>query len=193
MTQKINPVPKGYRTITPGLVVRGVDQAIEFYEQVFGATTGARQHDEGGNPVGQVELKIGGSLILLGEELPEWGVLSPLAIGATPVGQKVFIADPDAVYDRAIEAGAMSLQPMTRIGVSERSDERIGRFVDPFGHVWTVAARVPAEARPAAETTVAPEASTEASTDAALGHVNGAGHYAPAHEASQHDANQHGA
>lgn len=192
MTQKINPVPKGYRTVTPGLVVRGVDQAIEFYEQVFDATAGARQHDEDGNPVGQVELKIGGSLILLGEELPEWGVLSPLAIGATPVGQKVFIADPDTVYDRAIEAGAMSLQPMTRIGVSERSDERIGRFVDPFGHVWTVAARVPAEARPAAETTIASEAPAEASTqahgDAALGHVNGAGHDAPTHEANQYGA-----
>lgn len=183
MTQKINPVPKGYRTVTPGLVVRGVDQAIEFYEQVFGATAGARPHDDNGNPVGQVEIKIGGSLILLGEELPEWGILSPLAIGATPVGQKVFMADPDAVYDRAIDAGAMSLQPMTRVGISERSDERVGRFIDPFGHVWTIAARVPAEAKPAVE------ARAEADTpDEPAPYVGQAEHNGDARQASQYGA-----
>lgn len=149
MTQKINPVPKGYRTVTSGLVVRGVEQAVEFYERVFEAKAGPRSHEAEGKRVSQVELKIGGSLILMAEEMPEWGLLSPLALGGTPVGQKVFIADPDAVFERALEAGAHALLPMTRIEVSERSDERMGRFIDPFGHVWTVAARVPAAPRPA--------------------------------------------
>ena len=149
MTQKINPVPKGYRTVTSGLVVRGVEQAVEFYVQVFEAKAGPRSHEAEGERVSQVELKIGGSLILMAEEMPEWGLLSPLALGGTPVGQKVFIADPDAVFERALEAGAHALLPMTRIEVSERSDERMGRFIDPFGHVWTVAARVPAASRAA--------------------------------------------
>ncbi|MDX1608746.1 MAG: hypothetical protein R3225_01330 [Halofilum sp. (in: g-proteobacteria)] len=145
MTQKINPVPKGYRTVTPGLVVRGVDQAVEFYQEVFEATTSARRYNDAGEPVGQLELKIGGSLVLLDEELPEWGVLSPLSLGATPVGQKLYLASPDLVYERAIEAGARPLLPLTRINISERSDEILGRFIDPFGHVWTVACRVPAQ------------------------------------------------
>lgn len=150
MTQKINPVPKSYRTVTPGLVVRGVEQAIDFYEQIFDATAGTRTRAEDGERVIQVELKIGGSLILISEEMPEWGLLSPLALGGTPVGQKLFLHDPDAVFGRALENGASTLVPMTQVEISERSDERIGRFIDPFGHVWTVAARVPAESRPAA-------------------------------------------
>lgn len=150
MTQKINPVPKGYRTVTSGLVVRGVEQAVEFYENVFEAKAGPRSHEAEGERVSQVELKIGGSLILMAEEMPEWGLLSPLALGGTPVGQKVFLAEPDAVFERALEAGAHALLPMTRIEISERSDERMGRFIDPFGHVWTVAARVPAAPREAA-------------------------------------------
>lgn len=157
MTQKINPVPKGYRTVTSGLVVRGVEQAVEFYEQVFEAKAGPRSHEAEGERVSQVELKIGGSLILMAEEMPEWGLLSPLALGGTPVGQKVFLADPDAVFERALEAGAHALLPMTRIEVSERSDERMGRFIDPFGHVWTVAARVPVAPRPAANQAEAEE------------------------------------
>ena len=161
MTQKINPVPKGYRTVTPGLVVRGVDQAVDFYQAVFGARANARRTDEDGQRVGQVELKIGGSLILLDEEIPEWGVLSPLSLGATPVGQKLYVADPEEVYERAIEAGGRPLLEMTRINVSERSDELLGRFIDPFGHVWTVASRVPARQEPAA----APVADSGAAVD----------------------------
>lgn len=150
MTQKINPVPKGYRTVTPGLVVRGAEQAIEFYEQVFDAKAGPRTHLEGDERVGQVELKIGGSLVLISEEIPEWGLLSPQALGGTPVGQKLFLPAPDAVFERALEHGATALVAMTQVEISERSDERLGRFIDPFGHVWTIAARVPAETRAAA-------------------------------------------
>lgn len=183
MTQKINPVPKGYRTVTPGLVVRGVDEAVELYQEVFGATASAGHSDEDHHRLGQLELKIGGSLVLLEEERPEWGVLSPLSLGATPVGQKLYIANPDEVYERAVAAGARPLVEMTRIHISERSDERLGRFADPFGHVWTVAARVPAqqdtpEEKPAADAAsaaeYAPAATGTAGPTAAADHARDA-------------------
>lgn len=159
MSRKVNPVPKGYRTVTPCLVVRGVERAVSFYERVFDAAAGPRLHADDGERVAQVELKIGTSLVLLSDEMPEFGVLSPAALGATPVGQKVFLADPDAAMARAVDAGAFQLMAVTEYPVSERSAERLGRFVDPFGHVWTVAARVPASERKTPDSD-APEAGT---------------------------------
>ena len=138
MARKIKPVPTGYRTVTPYLVVRGADEAIAFYEAAFGAKTVSRHTDETGLHVLQAEIKIGNAIVLLCEEAADYGILSPAALGGTAVAMHVYLPDPDAVMDAAMNAGAHPLVAMhdTPYG------ERFGKVIDPFGHVWALAMRI---------------------------------------------------
>lgn len=138
MAKKIKPVPTGYRTVTPYLVVRGADAALDFYQTALGATVVSRHTDETGAYVVHAEMKIGNAIVLVCDEAPELGILSPSTLGATPVAMHLYLADLDVAWERAIENGAQVLVPMhdTMMG------ERFGKVVDPFGHVWTLAMRV---------------------------------------------------
>src|SRR5688500_12686989 len=112
MAGKVQPVPKGYHTATPYLIVKGADQAIEFYVQAFGAVELLRLADASGK-VAHAEIRIGDSIIMLGEELPEMGYLGPdPAGGKTPVSLLLYVPDVDARFKQALAAGAKETRPV---------------------------------------------------------------------------------
>jgi len=138
MPRKVKPVPTGYRTVTPYLVVRAADEALAYYQAAFDATIVSRHADEAGAHVMHAELKIGSAIVLLCDEVPEYGILSPTALGGTAVAMHVYLSDPDAAMAAAVNAGGQVLVPMHDTVVGER----FGKIVDPFGHVWTLAMRI---------------------------------------------------
>lgn len=138
MTKKIALVPKGYRTATPSLIVRGADAALAHYEHVFGAKTLSCDYAQDGVTVLQAEIKIGTSVIRLGDEMPAFGVLSPAAFGGSPVAIHLYVENAEDVWNRALEAGATIAVPLQ----DTYWGERFGRFVDAFGHLWSIAQRI---------------------------------------------------
>lgn len=133
----VKPIPDGYPAVSPYLSVVGAAAAIEFYGTVFGATERMRMPAPGGM-IGHAEIQIGDSVIMLSDEAPDMGARSPRALGGSPVTISVYVEDVDAVYGRALGAGATSLQPLTDQFYGDRS----GQFEDPFGHRWHVATHV---------------------------------------------------
>jgi PhnB protein len=130
----VQPIPDGYHTATPYLIVQGAARAIEFYKKAFGATELYRLADPGGR-VGHAEIKIGDSPIMLADEHPEMGARSPQAFGGSPVSLLLYVEDVDAVFSRAVAAGAQVRRPVK----DQFYGDRAGTLVDPFGHSWTVA------------------------------------------------------
>jgi PhnB protein len=128
----VKPIPEGYHSVTPYLVMKGAADAIEFYKKAFGATELFRMDHEG--KIGHAELKIGDSPIMLADENPEMGYLGPLAIGGTPVSLMIYVEDVDKIYPQAIAAGGVELKPLQDQFYGDRS----GTLKDPFGHIWTV-------------------------------------------------------
>jgi PhnB protein len=134
MKTKVKYMPAGYHTATPYLIVDDAARAIEFYKQVFGATEAVRIGSPGGK-VGHAEIQIGNSRLMLADEYPEWDARSPRTIGGTPVGLCLYVKDCDAVFTRAVSAGAKVLKPLQDQFYGDRS----GTITDPFGHKWTIA------------------------------------------------------
>ena len=133
----VKPIPDGYPQVTPYLCVDGAAAAIEFYEKAFGATERMRMPSPGGK-VGHAELELGESIIMLADEHPEMGVLSPKSIGGSPVTISVYVEDVDAVFDAAVAAGAIAVRAVEDQFYGDRS----GQLEDPFGHRWSVASHV---------------------------------------------------
>lgn len=129
----VKPIPDGYHSVTPYLIIDGAAKAIDFYKKAFGATELFRMDHEG--KVGHAELKIGDSPIMLADEQPSMGYVSPKALGGTPVSLMIYVADVDTVYKQAISAGATELRAVKDQFYGDRS----GNLKDPFGHVWTIA------------------------------------------------------
>lgn len=130
----VKPIPDGYHSVTPYLVIRGADRAIDFYKRAFGAQVLVRMEGPGG-VIGHAELKIGDSMIMLGEENPARGARSPAALNGTPVGILLYVEDVDAASRQAVEAGAKVLMPVQDMFWGDR----YGKFADPFGHEWSIA------------------------------------------------------
>jgi PhnB protein len=139
MSKKISPVPEGYNSITPYLIIKGAAQAIDYYKNVFGATELVRM-DQPNGKVGHAELKIGDSRIMLADENPAMGAghASAASIGSSPVSLYLYIPDVDRVIDRAVAAGAKIIKPVQDQFYGDRS----GFIQDPFGHFWGVATHV---------------------------------------------------
>jgi PhnB protein len=133
----VKPVPDGYRSITPYVIVRGGVAAIAFYQKVFGARLRMKLDAPGGK-IGHAELEIGDSLVMLADEHPEMGALAPPTIGGTPVGLHVYLADVDAVAAKAIAAGATLKRPVA----DQFYGDRLGSIVDPFGHLWHISTHI---------------------------------------------------
>ena len=133
----VKPIPDGYNTVIPYLIVADGNNAIRFYTAAFGATERLRLDAPGGK-VGHAELTIGDSLIMLADESPEMGALSPASVGGTPVALHLYVEDVDAVTARAVSAGARSLQPPENKFYGDRS----GMVEDPFGHRWYLSTHV---------------------------------------------------
>jgi len=131
MAKKTNPIPEGREAAVPYLIVKDAARAIDFYKQAFGATEVMRFTQPQGK-IGHAEIKIGQALIMLADEFPELGVRGPESYGGSPVTIHLYVADVDALADRAIEAGAKLLRPVE----DQFYGDRGGRLGDPFGHVW---------------------------------------------------------
>jgi PhnB protein len=134
MAANVKPVPDGYHTVTPYLVVDGGAKAIEFYKRAFGAEELMRLDAPGGK-VGHAELKIGDSRIMLADEFPQMGAKGPKSIGGSPVHLLLYVNDCDAVFHRAVAASATVKKPLADQFYGDRS----GTVEDPFGHSWTIA------------------------------------------------------
>ena len=135
MTPKTKPVPPGFHTITPMLTVREVDKAIDFYERALGAHERLRFLKPDGKSIMHAEIKIGDSIIMLGEEQPAHGCRGPQSLGGTPVSLYLFVEDVDRAFNQAIAAGATVQMPVADMFWGDRC----GNFVDPFGHKWSLA------------------------------------------------------
>jgi uncharacterized glyoxalase superfamily protein PhnB len=130
----VKPIPDGYHTLTPFLTVRDAARAIEFYKAAFGATErGVAKGPDG--KVMHAELKIGDSIIMLADEFPEFGSLSPQSIGGSAMGLHIYIDGVDAAFDRAVKAGATVEMPVAE----QFWGDRYGKLTDPFGHKWSIA------------------------------------------------------
>ncbi|HEY6248364.1 MAG TPA: VOC family protein [Candidatus Angelobacter sp.] len=136
---KVPYIPKGFNTITPYLIVKGADKAIEYYKQVFGATELFRMAGPDGK-IGHAELQIGDSRLMLGEENPKMGEghVSATSIGSSPVSLYLYFADVDNIVQRAVTAGAKILKPVE----NQFYGDRTGFIRDPFGHLWGIATHV---------------------------------------------------
>ena len=130
----VKPIPDGYHTLTPYLIVRDVGQAIEFYKRAFGATEILRMPGPDGK-IMHGEVKIGDSMVMMGQENLEWGAPCPETLNGSPVNLALYVVDVDASFARALQAGAKVKQPLTDQFYGDRS----GTVTDPFGHIWTIA------------------------------------------------------
>ena len=134
----VKPIPDGYPRVIPYLTVSGAAQAIDFYCKVLGATERMRMPGDGPDKIGHAELELGDAVIMLADEFPDMGSLSPKTIGGTPVSVMVYVEDVDAVFEQAISNGATELRPVE----DQFYGDRLGQFEDPFGHRWAVASHV---------------------------------------------------
>ncbi|MEX2026706.1 MAG: VOC family protein [Pirellulaceae bacterium] len=133
----VSPIPAGYHSVTPYLIVSDGKRAIEFYKHAFGATEVLRLQSPDGK-IGHAEVKIGDSHVMLADEFPEMGAKSPQSIGGTPVGFCIYLANVDAAFDKAVAAGGKVERPVQDQFYGDRS----GTIIDPFGHKWTLATHI---------------------------------------------------
>ena len=129
--------PEGYHTATPYLIVRDADRAIDFYKHAFGATELMRMAGPEGK-IMHAEIRIGDSPIMLADEFPEMGALSPLSLGGSPLFLLLYVQDVDLLASHAVSAGAKLLRAVQDQFYGDRS----GTLVDPFGHTWTIATHI---------------------------------------------------
>lgn len=137
-----SPIPEGYHSVTPYLVVDDAKSAIDFYTRAFGATEKFRMPM--GDRIGHAELQIGDSVVMLADEFPDMGHLGPKARGGTTVSLLVYVADVDSAFEQARQAGATETRPLE----NQFWGDRMGTLTDPFGHQWSLATHiedVPAE------------------------------------------------
>ena len=130
----VKPIPEGYHTVTPFMTVKDCARAIEFYKQAFGAEERGIAKDPSGK-VMHAEIKIGDSVIMMGDEFPEFGAVSPQTVGGSSMGLHIYVADVDGAFARAVKAGAKVEMPVTE----QLWGERYGKRRDPFGHKWSIA------------------------------------------------------
>lgn len=128
------PIPDGYHTATPYLIVHDGAAAIEFYKRAFRATELFRLNGPGGK-IAHAEIQIGNSRLMLADEVPQMKYKSPRSLGGSPVGIMLYVVDVDARFRQALAAGAKEIRPVTDQFYGDRS----GTLEDPFGLHWTIA------------------------------------------------------
>ena len=130
---KIKPIPDGMHTVTPHLVCAGAADAIEFYKKAFNAVEEVRLPGPQGRLM-HAMIRIEGSAVMLVDEMPEWGALSPRSLKGSPVTIHLYVKDTDAFVARAVAAGAKVTMPVC----DAFWGDRYGKIEDPFGHHWSV-------------------------------------------------------
>ena len=132
----VKPIPEGYHSVTPYLCCRDAGAAIDFYKKAFGATELMRMGAPG-EKIGHADLQIGDSHLMIADEFPEMGFLSPQTVGGSPVMIHLYVEDADATTARAVAAGAKVVKPVE----DQFYGDRGGQLDDPFGHKWYVSTR----------------------------------------------------
>ncbi len=134
----VRPIPQGYHSITPYLVISGAAKAIDWYKQAFGAQQTLRMEDPTTGKIGHAELKIGDSYIMLADEYPDMGYRSPKTLGGAGISLLLYVKDVDGTVKQAVDAGAKLERPLQ----DQFYGDRTGTIQDPFGHVWTIATHI---------------------------------------------------
>lgn len=132
----VKPIPEGYHSVTPYLIIKGASRAIDFYKKAFGATEVMRFPGPN-NTVAHAEIKIGDSHVMLADE-GQGNYRGPEALGGSPVSLMVYVEDVDKVFDRAVSNGAKATRPVA----DQFYGDRVGTLVDPFGHIWSLGTHV---------------------------------------------------
>jgi PhnB protein len=130
----VKPIPEGYHSVTPYLIVRGGADAIEFYKKAFGAVELFRFPSPDGK-IGHAEIKVGNSPIMLADEFPDMGYKGPQSLGGSPVSLMIYVDDVDTVFQQAVDAGATVKEALQ----DKFYGDRMGTVIDPFGHRWHLA------------------------------------------------------
>ena len=138
MSGNVKAIPEGYGTITPHIIVKNGEEAIEFYKKAFGAEEIFRMPGPGGKGVMHAELKIGNSRVMLDDERPQGNCRSPQSQGGTTFVVHLYVENADAAFDRATKAGAKVEMPL----MDAFWGDRYGMLSDPFGHHWSIATHI---------------------------------------------------
>jgi uncharacterized glyoxalase superfamily protein PhnB len=137
MAEKVKAIPAGFHTLTPHLVVRNAAEALEFYQKALGAEVLHVANMPDGR-IMHAALRIGDSMLMLNDEMPEHGALSPLALNGTGITIHVYTEDADTLFNRAVAAGAQVRMPL----MDQFWGDRYGIVTDPYGHQWSIATHV---------------------------------------------------
>jgi PhnB protein len=129
----VEPIPAGYHSVTPYLMVRDAARAMAFYRDAFGATEVMRFAGPDGR-IAHAEVKIGDSHVMLADELPDQGFVGPQTLGGAGVSLMLYVNDVEATFAKALAAGATVRRPVA----DQFYGDRMGTLVDPYGHVWSI-------------------------------------------------------
>lgn len=134
----VQPIPEGFHTVTPHLVIDGAKKALDFYKKAFGAVELSRHAVEGSDKLMHGLMRIGDSLVMLADQFPDWGSLGPDRERNSPVILHLYVEDCDAAFRRATKAGAKTIMPCTDMFWGDR----YAVVEDPFGHRWSIGTHV---------------------------------------------------
>ena len=137
MAGKVRAIPEGFNTLSPHITVRDAARAIDFYKKAFGAEEIARMPGPDGKIVMHAELRFGNSTMMMCEEMPgmNCNLASPQTIGKVTSVLHLYVEDADALFNRAVKAGAKATMPLA----DQFWGDRYGQVTDPFGHIWSIA------------------------------------------------------
>jgi PhnB protein len=133
----VQPIPEGYKTVSPYLAVDDAEKAIEYYRKAFGAEETVRMNAPDGR-IGHAELKIGDSHIMLSDPFPQSSTKPPTELGGSSVSVFMYVEDVDAVVQKAVDQGAT----VTMEVEDQFWGDRFGSITDPFGHNWSIATHI---------------------------------------------------
>jgi PhnB protein len=137
MNPTTKPIPEGMHTVTPHLICAGAAEAIEFYKNAFGAIELTRMPGSDGK-VMHASIRIGDSVIMLNDEMPQWGSFGANHFKGSPVTIHLYVENADAVFEQAVRAGAKVTMPLDDMFWGDR----YGKVEDPFGHQWSIGTHI---------------------------------------------------
>ena len=133
----VQPIPEGCASVGAFLIVKDARKAIEFYAKAFGAEQGCFLEGPGGS-VMHSEVRIGNSTIMIGEENPQWQMVSAETMGGSPISMHLYVEDVDATFQQALDAGCTPVAPL----MDAFWGDRYGKVADPFGYQWGIATHI---------------------------------------------------
>lgn len=133
----VRAIPEGYHSVTPYMIIKGAAGALEYYKKAFNATELMRIDGPNGT-IGHAEIRIGDSILMMADEFPQMGCLSPLTAGSVSVSLMIYVPNVDEIFAQAIKAGGTEKRAIQNQFYGDRS----GTLVDPFGHMWTVSTHI---------------------------------------------------